>query len=321
MQRIGFITFPGFGVMSFAALSVFESSNSAVGKAHYDVKLLSEQGGPVRSSLGVVVHTERFDQTAFDTVIIGGGSDREFTAPLLAYLRHAAGHTRRLAATCSGTFFLAQAGLLDGIRATTHWFFADEFRARYPKVQLEEERLFVIDGPIWTSAGMTAGIDQALAMVEADLGPAVARAVSKTFILQSRRVAGQPQRSVLLDMEHKTDRIQAAMTYMRNNLHRALPLSELADAAHLSLRQFSRAFHAQTGLSPAKAVEKLRIEVAVALIQDGRHPLDNIARQTGFGDSERMRRAFIRQFGEPPRVIRRTARNPDDASSMSRNEG
>ncbi|WP_439865483.1 GlxA family transcriptional regulator [Pseudomonas antarctica] len=321
MQRIGFITFPGFGVMSFAALSVFESANNAVGRAHYDVRLLSENGGEVRSSLGVIVHTERFDERAFDTVIIGGGSDREFTPTLLAYLQHAARHSRRLAATCSGTFFLAQAGLLEGVRATTHWFFAAEFRARYPGVRLEEQRLFVVDGAIWTSAGMAAGIDQALAMVEADLGPVVARAVSKNFILQSRRVAGQPQCSVLLDMEQKTDRIQAAMAYMRSNLHRALPLSELADVAHLSLRQFSRAFHAQTGFSPAKAVEKLRIEAALALIQDGRHPLDNIARQTGFGDSERMRRAFIRQFGEPPRVIRRTARNPADANAMSENEG
>ncbi|MBW4796020.1 GlxA family transcriptional regulator [Pseudomonas tolaasii] len=321
MQRIGFITFPGFGVMSFAALSVFESANTAVGRAHYDVRLLSENGGAIRSSLGVVVHTEAFDQSAFDTVIIGGGNDREFTPALLAYLRLAASQTRRLAATCSGTFFLAQAGLLDGLRATTHWFFAAEFRARYPKVHLDESRLFVVDGSIWTSAGMTAGIDQALAMVEADLGAEVARAVSKNFLLQSRRAAGQPQCSVLLDMEQKTDRIQAAMSYMRNNLHRALPLSELADAAHLSLRQFSRAFLAQTGLSPAKAVEKLRVEAAIGLIQDGRHSLDIIARQTGFGDDERMRRAFIRQFGEPPRLIRRTARNPADATAMSRNEG
>ncbi|EJF72478.1 GlxA family transcriptional regulator [Pseudomonas sp. D8002] len=323
MQRIGFITFSGFGVMSFSALSVFESANNALGKTHYDVRLISEHGGPVRSSLGVVVQTEAFGKTAFDTVIIGGGNDREFTPGLLDYLRQAARNSRRLAATCSGTFFLAQAGLLDGMRATTHWFFAAEFRKRYPKVRLEEERLFIVDGSLWTSAGMTAGIDQALAMVEADLGATVARAVSKTFILQNRRAGGQPQSSALLDMEQKTDRIQTAIAYARNNLHRSLSLDELAEAAHLSLRQFSRAFRAQTGVSPAKAIEKLRIETALVLIQDGRHPIEGIARQTGFGDSERMRRAFIREFGKPPQVMRRTARSRSEtaASGMSRNEG
>lgn len=307
MLRIGFITFPGFGVMSFSAISVFETANTLVGKQHYDVRLLSEQGGLVRSSVGVQVQTEVFGASTFDTVIIGGGANRPFTPALLAYLRQAADSSRRLAATCSGTFFLAEAGLLDGSRATTHWFFAEEFRARYPRVRLEEERLFVVDGSLWTSAGMTAGIDQALAMVEKDLGAEVARAVSKTFILQNRRAGGQPQSSALLE-EQRSDRIQIALAYAQNHLHTELSLERLAEAAHLSTRQFSRAFREQTGTSPAKAIEKLRIDAALVLIQEGRHPIEAIARQTGFGDSERMRRAFVREFGEPPRAMRRHAR-------------
>ncbi|NWE25871.1 GlxA family transcriptional regulator [Pseudomonas gingeri] len=311
MLRIGFIVFPGFGVMSFSALSVFETANGVLGKPHYDVRLLSEGGGAVRSSVGVVVQTEPFTAEGYDTVIIGGGNQRPFTPALLAYLRQAAQTSRRLAATCSGTFFLAEAGLLDGCRATTHWFFAPQFRARYPRVKLDEERLFVVDGSLWTSAGMTAGIDQALTMVEKDLGADVARAVSKTFVLQSRRAGGQPQSSVLLE-EPRGDRIQIALAYAQNHLNTELSLERLAQAAHLSTRQFSRAFREQTGTSPAKAIEKLRIDAALVLIQEGRHPIEAIARQTGFGDSERMRRAFVREFGEPPRAMRRNARSQAD---------
>ncbi len=308
MLSIGFIIFPGFGVMSFSAMSVFETANTEMGEKYYDVRLLSEAGGPVRSSIGVVVETEAFGDNVFDTIIIGGGGEMPFSPDLLAYLRGAANASRRLAATCTGAFFLAEAGLLDGSRVTTHWFYADEFRKRYPEVKLEDERLFIIDGSIWTSAGMTAGIDQALAMVEKDLGPEIARAVSKSFVLHNRRSGGQPQSSALLDMAPKSDRIQSALSYARNNLHTPLTVEQLAEAAHLSPRQFSRAFRAETGISPSKAIEKLRIETARLLVQDGRHPIEVIARQTGFGDDERMRRAFVRALGKPPQALRRSAR-------------
>jgi len=312
MLRIGFIIFPGFGVMSFSAMSVFETANTEKGERYYDVRLLSETGGPVRSSIGVVVETEAFGDNVFDTIIIGGGGEMPFSAGLLVYLRGAAREARRLAATCTGAFFLAEAGLLDGSRATTHWFYADDFRKRYPKVRLEDQRLFIIDGSIWTSAGMTAGIDQALAMVEKDLGPEIAHAVSKSFILHNRRTGGQPQSSALLDIGPKSDRIQAALAYARNNLHTPLTVEHLAEAAHLSPRQFSRAFRAETGISPSKAIEKLRIEAARLLVQDGRHPIEVIARQTGFGDDERMRRAFVRALGKPPQALRRSARVETD---------
>ena len=308
MLQIGYIVFPGFGVMTFGAMAVFEAANAALGRTHYDVQLLSEAGGPVRSSIGVIVETAAFSATEFDTVIIGGGGEMPFTAGLRDFLRRVALSCRRIAATCTGVFFLADAGIVDGRRVTTHWFFADDLRARYPKLKLDENRLFVVDGHIWTSAGMTAGIDQALAMVEADLGADVARVAAKTMVVHHRRDGGLPQSSVLLELEPKSDRIQQALAYARRNLGTEVTVEQLAAAVNLSPRQFSRLFVAATGETPAKAVERLRVEAARLLLQDGTHPIEIVARQTGFHDRERMRRAFIRSFGQPPQAVRRDGR-------------
>ena len=308
MLYVGNVVYPGFDMMTVSALSVFEYVNVHLDEQHYDVRLVSETGGPVKSSLGIVVQTEAFGVMPLDTVIIGGNSDMPFTPGLLSYLQRASVESRRIAAKCAGAFFLAETGLLDGRRATTHWFFAEDFRSRYPLVRLEENRLFVIDGPFWTSAGMTANIDLVLAMVEKDLGLHVANAVSRNLVLSNRRHGGQPQISALLDLGPTSDRIQTSLAFARANLHLPLTIEQLADAAHLSPRQFSRAFREETGTSPAKAVEKLRIEAAQLLVQDGRHSIEVVARQTGFGESERMRRAFLRAFGRPPQAIRRDAR-------------
>ena len=175
-------------------------------------------------------------------------------------------------------------------------------------MKVEEDRIFIIDGPVWTSAGMTAGIDLALAMIEQDLGADVARAVARKLVVYHRRAGGQSQFSALLDLEPKSDRIQSALTYAKRNLEKPLTVRHLAGAAHLSPRQFSRAFHAETGQSPAKAVENLRVEAARLMMEQSRHPIDVIARQTGFAERDRMRRAFLRAFGQPPQVIRRNAR-------------
>ena len=173
---------------------------------------------------------------------------------------------------------------------------------------MEADRIFIIDGPVWTSAGMTAGIDLALAMVEQDLGADVARAVARQLVVYHRRAGGQSQFSALLELEPKSDRIQSALAYAKRNLDKKLTVGQLAEAAHLSPRQFSRAFRAETRQSPAKAVENLRLEAARLMMEQSRHPIDVIARQTGFADRDRMRRAFLRAFGQPPQVIRRNAR-------------
>ena len=173
---------------------------------------------------------------------------------------------------------------------------------------MEEDRIFIVDGPVWTSAGATAGIDLALAMVEKDFGAEVARAVAKKLVVYHRRAGGQSQFSALLELEPKSDRIQSALAYAKRNLASPLTVRQLAEAAHLSPRQFSRAFHAETGQSPAKAIENLRLEAARLMMEQSRHPIEVIARQTGFADRDRMRRAFLRAFGQPPQVIRRNAR-------------
>jgi len=306
MRPIGFVLSPGFQVMSFAALSVFEFANKEMGEPVYDVRVLSETGGLMRSSISVSIATEPLDATIFDTLFFCRGTEPS-TPGLIEFLRQAPERCRRVAATCTGAFILAEAGLLDGRRATTHWNRARDLQALFPKVKVEEDRIFIVDGPVWTSAGMTAGIDLALAMAEQDLGADVARAVARQLVLYHRRICGQSQFSALLELEPKSDRIQSALAYAKRNLDEPLTVRQLAEAAHLSPRQFSRAFRSETGQSPAKAVENLRIETARLMIEQSRHPIDVIARQTGFADRDRMRRAFLRAFGQPPQVIRRNA--------------
>jgi transcriptional regulator GlxA family with amidase domain len=308
MQQIGFLLYPGFQIMSLAAVSAFEFANIELEEKVYEVRYLSEHGGPIANSLGMVMETEAFGDPALDTLIVAGAPGiRLPNAAETDFVRAALPVTRRLASICTGAFFLAEAGILDGRRATTHWYVSRELQSRYPKIKIEEDRIFIIDGSVWTSAGMTAGLDLALAMVEKDHGFDVARAVSRTLVVYHRRAGGQSQFSALLELEPKSDRIQNALAHARSNLKSALSVEELAEAAHLSPRQFSRAFRAETGQSPAKAVENLRLEAARLMMEQGRHPIDVVARETGFADRERMRRAFLRAFGQPPQAIRRAA--------------
>ena len=309
MLRLGYVVAPGFQVMGFGAMSVFEFANLAAGEPFYDVHLLSETGRSIRSSLGVGIETEAFDDSHFDTILVGGSTGLVAATPgLIAYVQNAFAKSRRLASICTGAYVLAEAGILDGRRATTHWAHARELQKRFPRVKMEEDRIFIVDGPVWTSAGMSAGIDLALSMVEKDLGAEIARMVSKSLVIHHRRAGGQSQHSALLELDAKSDRIQNALEYAKRHLHTPLSVEQLADAAHLSPRQFSRAFHAETGQSPAKAVENLRVEAARVMMEQGRHPIDVVANETGFADRERMRRAFLRAYGQPPQTMRRNAR-------------
>ncbi|MFI4980529.1 MAG: GlxA family transcriptional regulator [Nevskiales bacterium] len=309
MQRIGYAVFPGFQVMSFAALSVFEFANIVAEEEIYELEVISEHGGWVKSSTGLALETEALGNPRFDTLIIGGGVTID-PAPeaLVKFVQKAMKVSRRVASICTGAAVLAQAGILDGRRATTHWNHARALQRQYPKMKMEEDRIFIIDGSVWTSAGMSAGIDLALAMVEKDLGAEVARTVAKFLVVYHRRSGGQSQYSALLEMQPKSDRIQSALAYAKQNLHTPLSVEQLAEAAHLSTRQFSRAFRSETGQSPAKAVENLRVEAARMMMEQGRLSIDVVARETGFADRDRMRRAFLRAYGQPPQVIRRNAR-------------
>lgn len=310
MLRVGLIAYPEFQILSLCTVSVFECANMLSREPIYELHMLSETGGPIRTSSGLTLETKKIDDGEFDTLIVLGTlvENPTFSPGLVEFMKSAPKRARRVSSICTGSLLLAEAGLLDDRRATTHWAYARYFRDRFPNVKLEEDRIFIIDDLIWTSAGCTACIDLILAMVEKDAGKDLARLVAKDLVLYHRRGGGQTQHSALLELEPKSDRIQKALEYARRNLSAPLTLERLAEAAHLSPRQFSRAFQDETGQSPAKAIENLRTEVARLMLEDSRHPIDVIARETGFGSRDRMRRAFVRKFGQAPLEIRRDAR-------------
>ena len=211
MLTVAMILGPGFQVMNLAALTVFEIVNVNAEQAVYDIQLLSEEGGLVRSSMGMPIATQPFGDSPFDTVIFGGAIRVVPTSGAVrAFAMRAVESSRRVAAICMGAFTLAEAGVLDGRRATTHWIAADELRERFPTIKVEEDRFFIVDGPVWTSAGMSAGIDLALGMVEGDFGADMARSVAQMMVVYHRRAGGQTQHSALLDIDSNSPRIQNA---------------------------------------------------------------------------------------------------------------
>src|ERR1700736_6155748 len=206
MIRVGMIVVPGFDAMSFAPLSVFDAANIMLGEQRYEVRILSETGWPTRNSFGMEILTEPLGSDQFDTIMVGTSHDIGPAPPaIIAFLQNAMGSARRVASICIGAFTLAQAGLLDGRRATTHWLYGRELQSRFPKIKVEIDRIFIADGPVWTSAGMTAGIDLALGLVERDVGPEAARVVAKALVVHHRRAGGQSQHSPLLGIDAKSD--------------------------------------------------------------------------------------------------------------------
>ncbi|MGI4841527.1 MAG: GlxA family transcriptional regulator [Janthinobacterium lividum] len=307
MQNIGLILYPGFQVLGLSMSATFEVANMMAEREVYTVTLLSEQGGLVQSSAGFGVDTKAFDQRRFDTLLILGDNVVRPASPgLIQYMRDSSPLTRRVGSICTGSAALAEAGLLSGRRVTTHWAHAQDLQRLYPDITVDEDRIFINDGPVWTAAGMSACIDLALALVESDLGSDITRLVSRQLVVYHRRAGGQSQFSVMQELAPKTDRIQTALTYARHHLKTELSVDQLAYVANLSPRQFSRIFTAQTGKSPAKAVEQLRVEAARLMMESGHQSIDVVATESGFGDRERMRRAFTRAFGQPPSYFAKT---------------
>lgn len=307
-MNVGIILYAGFQALGLALGSVFEQANLLSGKPVYDVALTSESGGLVRSSQSFEVNTIALSERDFDTLIVLGNND--CTAPskgLQEFLRASPGNTRRVAAVCTGAFVLAAAGLLNGKRATTHWQYTRDLGRGFPEIEVDHDRIFVVDGQIWTSAGMSAGLDLALALVEKDLGPEMAKAIARKLVIYHRRAGGQSQFSAMLELDAKSDRVQKALAFAKENLKSELSVNALAGAARLSPRQFSRVFREETGTSPASAVERLRVEAARVLMETTRHSVDIIASETGFGNRERMRQSFLRAFGQSPQAIKRVS--------------
>jgi transcriptional regulator GlxA family with amidase domain len=306
------LLFPGFQILDAAGpIAAFEIAARAVAGA-YKLRVVSREPGWVASSSGAAMQAEAFNARArADTlIVVGGEGTREAIrdAALIAAIRGAPKRMRRVTSVCSGAFLLAQAGLLDGKRATTHWRRAPQLARLFPNVRVEPDCIHIKDGPIWTSAGVTAGIDLALALIGEDLGQDVANAVAREMVVYAKRPGGQAQHSALLDLDAKTDRFARLNAWMRSHLADNLSVDRLAREAAMSPRNFARAYATETGATPAKAVERLRADAARAALQRG-GAIQEIAAKTGFGDPERMRRAFVRLYGAPPAAVRRTLRH------------
>jgi transcriptional regulator GlxA family with amidase domain len=309
---IGVLIFPNFQLLDAAGpISVFEIAARCSG-APPAIKVMAATPGPLRSSSGVEMLARKFGQAStISTLIIAGGDGVEAAARdkcTIRFVQAVAKRGVRVASVCSGTFVLAEAGLLDGRRATTHWVRTKQFLATYPDVKLEPDRIFVRDGNVWSSAGITAGIDLALAMVAEDYGDEIVEKTARQLVLYHRRSGGQSQFSSLLELKAPTGRFGTLLTWAREHLKAPLTVEDLADRAGMSARHFTRAFIAETGTTPSKAIERLRTEVARQCVQSSSETIERVAETTGFRDPERMRRAFIRAFGQPPQSLRRAAR-------------
>ncbi|HWX69354.1 MAG TPA: GlxA family transcriptional regulator [Steroidobacteraceae bacterium] len=309
MRRIAFLIFPRFQLLDAAGpLAAFEIAGRMRPET-YSLRVIARTPGPVASSSGAPLGADGFGRAGdIDTLIVAGGEgvrDALACARTLGFIRACAERARRVTSVCSGSFLLAAAGLLDGRTATTHWSCSEEFRGRFPQVHLDPDRIFVRAERFWTSAGITAGIDLALALVGEDLGDSVARRAAQQLVVYHRRPGGQSQFSALLELEGTGGRFATLLEYMRAHLGGQLGVEQLAARACMSPRNFARAFHHQTGVTPAKAVERLRADAARALLDSGARSMQEIAQHCGFGDPERMRRAFLRLFGTPPSALRR----------------
>lgn len=314
-REIILVLFPGFQILDAAGpIAAFEIAGRFARDA-YKLRLVSTAGGMIASSSGVPMPTDALKGFRFggvDTLLAVGGmgtGDAARDGALLSALQRADKFTRRTASVCSGAFLLAAAGLLEHKRATTHWRRAPQLQRLFPNVIVEPDRIWVQDGKTWTSAGVSAGIDLALAMIAADFGADVAKNVAREMVVYAQRPGGQTQHSTLLDLERSGGRFHDLHAWMREHLHEDLSVERLAEHAAMSPRNFSRAYVAETQTTPAKAVERMRLEAAKAALEHG-GSIQEIARKSGFGDVERMRRAFIRLFGAPPASFRRRAQRP-----------
>lgn len=273
----------------------------------YRVTVASREGGPVRTSSGVTIMTERVAEASkggFDTLIVAGGAGVHAAAQdrrVIAWLHAVATKVDRVCSVCTGAFVLAAAGLLDGRRAVTHWSACADLAVRYPDIRVEPDPIFIEDGNVWTSAGVTAGIDLALALVERDLGRRRALDVAQRLVVFLKRPGGQSQFSATLAAQASDDGAFGALhDWMAANLDSDLCVERLAARAGMSVRNFARLYRAQTGATPAKAVAAMRMEAARMMLEETAAPLVEVARRCGYGDEEALRRAFLRHLGVAP---------------------
>jgi transcriptional regulator GlxA family with amidase domain len=305
--RIVIVGFPSVQILDVTGpLEVFSTASRFLPIARYATELVSTDGGPVLSTSGLEFATEPIDAVVgpIDTLVVAGGRDMEEAAGdprLVDSIRRLALDSRRVASVCSGAFLLAAAGLLDGRRATTHWAECEVLERAYPEVTVDPNAIYVQDGNVWTSAGVTAGIDLALALVADDHGRKAAATVARRLVVYLRRSGGQAQFSALLAAQSATDEpIRDVLAWLPDNLTADLSISGMAARAHLSERQFSRVFRSEVGITPAEHVEAVRMETACSLLETTMLTVEEIARACGFGTPETMNRAFRRRLDTTP---------------------
>jgi transcriptional regulator GlxA family with amidase domain len=310
-RLIELLAFPHFQILDVTGpLQVFATANNIAGgnSPPYAIHVVSQAGGAVASSSGVELLTDALPprDSTLDTLIIAGGSGIEAAATdeaLIDWVRGRAHQARRFASVCTGAVLVATSGLLDGRRAATHWSLCAELARRFPLVQVQPDPIFVHDGPAWTSAGITAGIDLALALVEEDLGRTVALAVARYLVVFLKRPGGQAQFSAALALQDD-GRFDTLHSWMGAHLSGDLSLPLLANQAGMSERSFSRHYLEATGQTPARAVETLRVEAARGLLLDSQLPVKRVAQRCGFGSEETMRRSFLRLLAATPQEYR-----------------
>jgi transcriptional regulator GlxA family with amidase domain len=308
------LAFPSVQLLDVTGpLQAFATANEHVtqagGTAPYHLRVVAKGGQGVTASAGLAITTAPLPRpnSMVDTLIIAGGPGVEAAAgdPLLVdWVRQRATKARRVASVCTGAFLLAATGALDGRRAATHWSVCKEFAQRYPAVRVEPDPIFVRDGSVWTSAGVTAGIDLALALIEQDLGRTVALAVARYLVVFLKRPGGQAQFSTALSLQSAEDQFGALHDWISRHLADDISLPMLADQAGMSERSFSRHYAEATGLTPARAVERLRVEAARRMLSESRLPVKRISQRCGFGSEETMRRSFLRVLSATPQDYR-----------------
>jgi transcriptional regulator GlxA family with amidase domain len=312
LRRVEILAFQNVQLLDVAGpLQVFATANdlarAAGGGVPYE-PIVVASGSLAMSSAGLGLTTQRLPKPSLpvDTLIVAGGYGVYpacADGALIGWIRTRANSARRVASVCSGAFLLATAGLLDGKRAVTHWSRCREFADRFPNVRLEPDPIFIRDGNIWTSAGITAGIDLALALVEDDLGRDVALAVARQLVVFLKRPGGQAQFSTTLALQHGNARFEGLHAWIADNLRSDLSVASLARASGMSERSFVRHYRSVTGMTPARAVEQIRVEAARHTLELGL-PVKRAAARCGFGSEETMRRSFLRHIGASPQAYR-----------------
>lgn len=301
------VTFPGAQILDVTGpVEVFSTAARFLDEVDYRTLVVSSQGGPVAASCGMRFATTPIDEVGpeIDTLVIAGGADMDAPSHdrhLVDNVDRLAAAARRVTSVCSGAFLLAAAGLLDGRRATTHWKECGMLAEHYPAVTVDPDSIYVRDEHVWTSAGVTAGIDLSLALLAQDHGRKAAATVARQLVVYLRRSGGQSQFSRLLAAQAaETEPIRELLVWIADNLIEDLSVPALADRVHLSERQFRRVFKREVGVSPVDHVETVRLEAACSLLETTEKPIGEIARECGFANPETMNRAFRRRLDTTP---------------------